>query len=209
MPHHSIPQEPPSTSANVDFYTERPAIAVRFFRKVRKSDTGCWKWTGAQGKHGYGRFYINDHPSGRTSHAAHRVSYEMHKGAIPSGLVIDHLCNNPSCVNPDHLESKTNRENIIRGKGELMRIHRTGICRRGHARTPETIYGDRHCRQCAADGERDRARKRSGFVPGTVIPCEECSAPVMALRKTRRFCSRDCQKANRARTVAESRREPA
>lgn len=81
---------------------------------------GCWLWEGAL-RGGYGRVKLD----GRTQ-AAHRASYELHVGPIPSGLVLDHLCRNRSCVNPAHLEPVTTEENIRRGEQgspEAMRKH--------------------------------------------------------------------------------------
>ena len=69
----------------------------RFWAKVRKSE-GCWEWVAARDKKGYGR---------DRSRLAHRVSYEMTHGPIPEGLVIDHLCWNHACVNPQHLRLAT------------------------------------------------------------------------------------------------------
>lgn len=81
----------------------------KFWDKVGKTND-CWFWVGNQYRSGYGRFNLN-----RRYYQAHRYSYEIHKGKIPNGLVIDHLCRIPLCVNPDHLEAVTNRENIARG----------------------------------------------------------------------------------------------
>ena len=80
----------------------------RFWAKVIKTET-CWNWTGAK-VNGYG-VVKRDTVQGQ----AHRYSYEMAKGPIPDGLFIDHICRNPSCVNPDHLRpvtQKQNRENL-------------------------------------------------------------------------------------------------
>ena len=71
--------------------------------------TGCWEWTGAM-RGGYGVLH-----QGGASVAAHRVIYERYRGSISPGLDIDHLCRNPSCVNPDHLEPVTRAENVRRG----------------------------------------------------------------------------------------------
>src|SRR6185369_15980191 len=62
------------------------------------SDSGCWLWQRALAA-GYGSVRINGKTCG-----AHRMMYERHKGPIGAGLVLDHLCHNPACVNPDHLE---------------------------------------------------------------------------------------------------------
>jgi len=84
---------------------------VRFWRYVVKdANTGCWNWTGGTTK-GYGSFTY----PGRSKCYAHRFSWEMHRWPIPEGLVVDHLCRNTICVNPDHLEPVTQGENVRRG----------------------------------------------------------------------------------------------
>lgn len=71
--------------------------------------TGCWVWQRAIDRRGYG--VIKD---GKRLKRAHRVMYERHRGPIPEGLELDHLCVNPPCVNPDHLEPVTRAENLRR-----------------------------------------------------------------------------------------------
>jgi HNH endonuclease len=78
-------------------------------------DTGhgdpCWVWKLAKTPDGYGQ--VSD-STGRWSYA-HRVYYEQHFGPIPPDRQIDHLCRMPACVNPDHLEAVTGKENVRRG----------------------------------------------------------------------------------------------
>lgn len=72
----------------------------RFWPKVKKS-SGCWEWTAGKNRAGYG-ILGGAHDGSRL---AHRISYELHKGPTPAGMVIDHLCHNPGCVNPAHLRA--------------------------------------------------------------------------------------------------------
>jgi Uri superfamily endonuclease len=83
----------------------------RFFSHVRVADTGCWEWTGSRNRGGYGLDYS---PVTRTIVAAHRVSCRWFVGDIPERWHVDHLCCNPPCVNPAHLEPVTARENTQR-----------------------------------------------------------------------------------------------
>ena len=95
---------------------KRP-LSVRLWAKVDKSGD-CWIWTGCRIRHGYGRIS----GPGRKPLLAHRVAYELTYGPIPDGLELDHLCRNPSCVRPDHLEPVTHLENVRRGdKGKNIK----------------------------------------------------------------------------------------
>lgn len=72
-------------------------------------DSPCWKWLGYVGNMGYGQIGIH-----RISYLVHRVVYERERGPVPEGLELDHLCRNPRCCNPEHLEPVTHRENSRR-----------------------------------------------------------------------------------------------
>lgn len=82
-----------------------------FWSKVLKTET-CWVWQGNPSTKGYGRCTLG----GRRIYA-HRASFELHKGEIPAGLDIDHMCHNTMCVNPDHLQVATRKENKENCKG--------------------------------------------------------------------------------------------
>lgn len=137
------------------------ALPARFWAKVNKTD-GCWIWTAANVR-GYGHFSY-----GGRRRLTHRLVYEEMRGAIPSGLQIDHLCRNPSCVNPDHLEPVTGRVNTLRSPTNMATINAAKThCPRGHEYTSDNTYlapnhGGRHCRTCArAWMAADRARRRA------------------------------------------------
>lgn len=116
---------------------------ARFWSNVEKGPN-CWEWSGCING-GYGVFF-----SDGAKKKAHRISWELLKGKIPDGLVIDHICRNSSCVNPDHLEPVTSGENTRRGiSHNRMRTH----CKYGHEFTNVNTYRrpdttSRGCRIC-------------------------------------------------------------
>lgn len=133
----------------------RPAIE-RFQEKIfPEPNTGCWYWFAALDSKGYGQFW-----DGKKRVYAHRFSYIYLKGEIPSGLVLDHLCRVPCCVNPDHLDAVTQAVNTARGETGINQRRKTH-CPRGHAYTAENLLqlrtrNERVCKTC----HRLRMRRR-------------------------------------------------
>lgn len=136
----------PNTIANADEW---------LWSRLKKSGD-CWLWTGCTRDRGYGTVSIK----GRQE-CAHRMAYELTHGKIPEGKILDHLCRQPACCNPDHLEVVTHKINILRGKSPSAINARKTHCRHGHAFTVENTRisrGGRYCRTCA----RIRWHKRKG-----------------------------------------------
>ena len=131
-----------------------PRLPERFWEKVRLVDgpleTPCWKWVAASDQHGYGRY-------GRPTKLAHRVAYESLVGSTLGAPHLDHLCREPSCVNPEHLERVTARENILRGIGPTAVNARKTHCLRGHL----------------FDENNTRIERKAGRTPSRA--CRECS----------------------------------
>lgn len=127
-------------------------LANRFWPKVdRRSPEECWPWVGTLNAAGYGHLWGGrDDP--REWLKAHRVAYELLVGPIPAGLVLDHLCRNRRCVNPDHLEPVNLVENVMRGVGVGPTNAAKTTCHRGHELTRNKA--GRYCRTCHNDRQR-------------------------------------------------------
>lgn len=147
------------TAAPEDIQRTLP-LAVRFWNKVETKE-GCWRWLGGLDAHGYAQ--IGGGPPDHRMLKGHRVAYELVRGAIPSGLVIDHLCRNKACVNPWHMEPVSNAENVRRAAAWVVLKTR---CKHGHAYDDKNTYrmpsGWRDCKQCVRErGVKYRAKKAS------------------------------------------------
>lgn len=123
---------------------------TNFWKRVDRSggDDACWEWRGGLTTWGYGHFRLGEKHAG-----SHRVAYELIRGVIPEGLVIDHLCRNRRCCNPWHMEVVTNRENLLRGNGFSGRNVRKTHCPKGHP-YDLVIKGHRYCSVCLKEAQR-------------------------------------------------------
>lgn len=127
-------------------------LSEKFWEKVNKNGPiseyrpdfdPCWLWTAAVNAKGYGIMCVKN---GTTM--AHRISYNIHLGQVPSGKQIDHLCRVRNCVNPKHLEAVLPIVNTHRGYTNATKTH----CPHGHPYSGENLYisprGNRQCREC-------------------------------------------------------------
>ena len=134
--------------------------------------TGCWLWTKAMGKKGYG-LLAEPMPNGRFKMvSAHRYAYRTFRGEIPVGLTIDHLCRVKLCVNPWHMELVTNRENQLRGDGMGGANARKTHCPQGHLYSSDNTYSyvsggkcRRICKTCHKAHLRRSYRRRISLAP--------------------------------------------
>jgi len=121
-------------------------------------NTGCWLWIGGRDTDDYGVIWHD-----RTTHRAHRVIYESVRGLIPDGLQLDHLCRTTCCVNPDHMEPVTCRENLLRGKTIAASLSSQTHCKRGHefsSGNTRNYRGSRVCRECERKKVKDQRARR-------------------------------------------------
>ncbi len=120
-------------------------LPLRFINKIMPTPDGCWLWTGAANR-GYGRVQVK----GKTRYA-HREVYQRLVGPIEADT-LDHLCRQPSCVNPRHLEPVSCRVNVLRGVGPVTLRAKQTHCHRGHPFDDGNTYiqpnGTRSCRLC-------------------------------------------------------------
>jgi hypothetical protein len=121
-------------------------------QKCTIDNNDCWNWNGTKNTKKYGQLMIN-----RKRHMAHRISWSLKNGEIPTGMVICHKCDNTSCINPDHLFLGTQKDNI-QDASRKGRMHKSTnlYCKNGHLYNEKNTYychDNKHkrCRVCAKE----------------------------------------------------------
>lgn len=132
--------------------------------------SGCWIWARTVTPLGYGIYRIN-----RNEFRAHRVVYQFYKGMIPEGLVLDHICRNTSCVNPDHLRAVTDQVNTLAGVGPSSSNAKKKVCPKcGGPYSVIPTNGYRICKPCRkrhADSKWDQ--RKAVKCPYCEIECKQ------------------------------------
>lgn len=132
----------------IEEITITPQLLRRFWSKVVQTDN-CWIWIASVNKLGYGTFNYN-----HKTILAHRFAWQLVNSYIPEGMELDHLCRNPPCVRPDHLEPVTHKENCGRGNAGLYQSIKTH-CPQGHEYSLQNTRilsnGGRSCKTCQAE----------------------------------------------------------
>ena len=145
---------------------QNQASVLRDYKdRIQVRDGSCWQWVGGCNEDGYGVLRLHN-----KGHMAHRFVYEKLVATVPKSLVMDHLCRNRACVNPEHMEPVTQRTNLLRGEGFAAKRAAQTHCIHGHEFIPENTYVRkgrlRQCKECAKRIERARAAKKRTAAPG-------------------------------------------
>ena len=149
----------------------RQSIVDRVLTKVEfDNENHCWNWIGAKNWLQYGVLYIKG-----KFYFAHRLSYMIFKGQIPNGLVLDHLCRNYSCINPDHLEAVTQGVNASRGTSFSAINKAKKYCPKGHLLEGDNLIksdrdrGKRGCKKCLVNYNKQTKFRKTIIIDWEVI----------------------------------------
>jgi hypothetical protein len=133
----------------------------RFWRMVDMSGDGCWPWRGATWSRNYGCFRYKGRPT-----SAHRVAWLLERGPIPKGMFVLHACDNPPCVNPEHLFLGTSSDNAF----DREKKGRGGVHGEDHGNAVLTTKQVKKMRQLKTRGmSLSEIAKRFDFVTKSCI----------------------------------------
>lgn len=154
--------------------------APAFWSQVDKSGD-CWIWEGKRNpRHPYGQFYVGWDGERYVEMRAHRAAWSLANAQpVPEGMSVMHSCDNPICVNPDHLSLGTHTDNVrdmwAKGRARNRMVGMTH-CQRGHEFTPENTTvsgGKRKCRACCNARERRQREERRQSRNASFLPPRE------------------------------------
>lgn len=141
---------------------------IRFVNSFRVIRSGCWEWKKLTKPASNGRHYPCFQFGRCASYPAHRVSLVIFGVVPPINKSVDHLCKNTLCVNPDHLEIVTIKENILRGDGPAAKNKRKTHCKKGHKLIGYNLIvqstGKRNCRKCINRLHREYLERQKACV---------------------------------------------
>lgn len=147
-----------------------PINHERFLSKVKIEQSGCWTWQASKMKTGYGKFSTNNGWL-----LAHRVSFSIFNNVEFDNLLIDHMCRNRSCVNPDHLRAVTFKQNTTENSTSVAAVNKIKThCLRGHKYDEQNTVirkNGRECRACSNSNARrlgKEKRKAAALIPKEV-----------------------------------------
>lgn len=137
----------------------RPQMTAErlFANTLPEPNSGCWLWTGSYNQFGYGRANLNGQRV-----VAHKASFILHRGPVPDGMELDHICRVRLCVNPSHLEPVTKLVNVRRGMSGIHHAEKQRAkqeCPKGHPYSGTNLFtrrktGYRECRECMRQRQR-------------------------------------------------------
>jgi hypothetical protein len=131
----------------------------RFLKFISVNNNGCWEWNGFIDKHGYGKFTLKN-----KCYFSHRVSFDIFVKKLNKELVIDHICKNRKCCNPEHLREVTAKINVTKNSESFVAYNKKKThCPKGHELVYPNIYshdGRRRCKICNLSKAKERRNAR-------------------------------------------------